>query len=74
MSTFQAVIQLIKKICDFEVKIEIIWKLETYTGNVSPVLIKTFLKAEILTEISHLTYRELYEVKVITQLVKIEYM
>ena len=30
--------------------------------------------AEILTEISHLTYRELYEVKVVTQLVKIVYM
>ena len=41
--------------------------------QVKYIVVIRWLKPEILTEISHLTYRELYEVKVVTQLVKIVY-
>ena len=34
---------------------------------------KSYMKSEIFTEINHLAYWDLYEVKVVTQLVKIIY-
>ena len=52
----------------------ILYKVNNFQQAFNPKLFTTrftYFNSEILTEISHLMYRELYEVKVVTQLVKI---